>query len=735
MVEKKKRKARAPASTSMPASSVTAAAHSRIPDVQSPTAAVPSPMAPMQSSATAATAAPPPAPVRSATAAIQEGRLRAVVDAILPVVDGGRFPAKRIAGEPVGIEAHCFTDGHDQLRAVLQWQAVGDAHTYEVEMTAQVNDVWTAEFTPPAAGRYRYTVTAWVDHFESWRRELERRTDSSDIRVALKVGAGLIDEAAERAAGNDDVAVLSNWAKLLRDTADDQGGGPDAAAMKAVALDPARASIVARYPDRRFATSAGLELIADRKRAQFSNWYELFPRSAAPEPERYGTFRDVEARLPYVARMGFDVLYLPPIHPIGRINRKGANNALEANSRDVGSPWAIGSAEGGHKDILPQLGTLDDFKSLVRNARDFGIEIALDVAFQCAPDHPYVRSHPQWFKHRPDGSVQYAENPPKKYQDIYPFDFETEDWRGLWDELKSIMDYWISQGVRIFRVDNPHTKAFPFWEWVIGEIKRVQPDMIFLAEAFTRPKVMHRLAKLGFTQSYTYFTWRTSKQELTDYFTQLNEGPGCDYFRPNVWPNTPDILHETLQSGRRAVFAARLVLAATLSANYGIYGPAYELMESTPREPGSEEYRDSEKYQLRQWAVDRPDSLWPLIARINRIRRDNAALQSDRTLSFCPIDNEHLIAYLKHDAPTKNIVLTVVNLDPYNARSGWLDLDLAALGIDADQPFQVHDLLSDQRYQWRGRRNYVMLDPQSMPAHVFRLRRHVRSEQDFDYFL
>ena len=672
--------------------------------------------------------------VQSATAAIQEGRLRAVVDAVLPVVDGGRFPAKRIAGEPVSIEAHCFTDGHDKLRAVLRWQAVGGTETYEVDMTARVNDVWTAEFTPPVPGRYRYTVTAWVDHFESWRSELERRDDPGDIRIALKVGAALIDAAAARA-GIDDGPALSRWATLLRETADDESGRPDAAAMKAVALDPSRAPTVARYADRRFAASATLELIADRKRAQFSSWYELFPRSAADEPGRHGTFRDVQAHLPYVARMGFDVLYLPPIHPVGRINRKGANNALNAGDGDVGSPWAIGSAEGGHKDILPQLGTLDDFKNLVRQAREFDIEIALDIAFQCAPDHPYVRAHPEWFKHRPDGSVQYAENPPKKYQDIYPFDFESDDWRGLWDELKSVMDYWIAQGVRIFRVDNPHTKAFAFWEWVIGEIKRVQPDVIFLAEAFTRPKVMHRLAKLGFTQSYTYFTWRTSKQELTDYFTELGSAPGREYFRPNVWPNTPDILHEALQSGQRAVFAARLVLASTLSANYGIYGPAYELMESTAREPGSEEYRDSEKYQLRHWPIDRPDSLWPLLARINRIRRDNPALQSDRGLRFCPIDNDQLIAYVKHDASTMNIVLTVVNLDPYNPQSGWVELDLDALEIDAHRSYQVHDQLSDQRYQWHGRRNYVMLDPQRMPAHVFRLRRHLRSEQDFDYFL
>jgi starch synthase (maltosyl-transferring) len=433
--------------------------------------------------------------------------------------------------------------------------------------------------------------------------------------------------------------------------------------------------------------------------------------------------------------MGFDVVYLPPIHPIGRVNRKGANNALSARDGDVGSPWAIGSAEGGHKDILPELGTLDDFRQFVRKARDVGLEIALDIAFQCAPDHPYVSAHPQWFKHRPDGSVQYAENPPKKYQDIYPFDFESDDWRALWAELKSVFEFWIEQGVRIFRVDNPHTKAFPFWEWVIDEIGRHEPDVIFLAEAFTRPKVMHRLAKLGFTQSYTYFTWRTSKGELTDYFNELAHGPGKEYFRPNLWPNTPDILHATLQSGLRAAFAARLVLAATLSANYGIYGPSFELMESAPREPGSEEYLDSEKYQLRHWSIDRSDSLWPLISRINRIRRDNPALQDDSSLTFCQVDNPQLIAYLKHHGPQGEHVLTVVNLDPYNTQSGWVDLDLAALGLDPAEAYQVHDLLSDQRFQWRGGRNYVMLDPARLPAHVFRLRRHVRTEHDFDYFL
>jgi starch synthase (maltosyl-transferring) len=548
----------------------------------------------------------------------------------------------------------------------------------------------------------------------------------------LQAGAALIDEAAARASGSD-AAILTEWSGQLRQLSEDSTA--DIAAQKAMALDPARAAIVARYSDRNLAATQSLDLIVDRKRAAFSSWYELFPRSAGAERGSHGTFKDVETRLPYLAEMGFDVLYFPPIHPIGRVNRKGTNNSLRANPNDVGSPWAIGAAEGGHKDILPQLGNFEDFERLLNAALALGLEIAMDLAFQCAPDHPYVSAHPQWFKHRPDGSVQYAENPPKKYQDIYPFDFETSDWRGLWNELKSIVDFWIARGVRIFRVDNPHTKAFNFWEWLISATKHDHPDVIFLAEAFTRPKVMHRLAKLGFSQSYTYFTWRNTKQELTDYFTELKSGPGRQYYRPNVWPNTPDILPETLQSGLRPVYASRLILAATLCANFGIYGPTYELMESTPREPGSEEYRDSEKYQLRHWTLQQPDSLWSLIARMNRIRRENAALQSDCGLHFCNTDNEQLIAYAKLDSSSSNVILTVVNLDPHRPQSGWVDLEVSALKFDSDQTYQVHDLLSDQRYIWRGRYNYVLLDPQRAPAHVFRLRRRVRSERDFDYYL
>jgi starch synthase (maltosyl-transferring) len=667
------------------------------------------------------------------TAMIADGRVRAVIDAVLPNVDGGRFPAKRVAGEAVAVEAHCFTDGHDKIRVVLRWGLKGSVKAdYEIDMQAQVNDIWTAEFTPSVPGRYQYTVMAWVDHFESWRRELERREDRGDILVAFRVGAVLIDETAARA-NDSDAAILTAWSGQLIEFLKDSAA--DIAAQKAVALDAARAAIVARYSDRSSAATRVLELVVDRKRAAFSSWYELFPRSAAAEPGSHGTFKDVETRLPHLAEMGFDVLYFPPIHPIGRINRKGTNNSLRAAPNDVGSPWAIGSAEGGHKDILPQLGTFADFDRLLNVARALGLEIAMDIAFQCAPDHPYVAAHPQWFKHRPDGSVQYAENPPKKYQDIYPFDFETSDWRGLWNELKSVVDFWIARGVRIFRVDNPHTKAFAFWEWLIDATKRDHPDVIYLAEAFTRPKVMHRLAKLGFSQSYTYFTWRNTKEELTDYFTELTLGPGREYFRPNVWPNTPDILPETLQSGLRPLYASRLILAATLSSNFGIYGPTYELMESTPREPGSEEYRDSEKYQLRHWTLQRPDSLWSLIARMNRIRRENAALQSDSGLHFCNIDNDQLIAYLKADRSSTNVILTVVNLDPHQPQSGWVDLETSTLKVDPDQPYQVHDLLSDQRYIWRGRYNYVLLDPQRAPAHVFRLRRRVRREQEFDYYL
>ncbi|MGH7553483.1 MAG: alpha-1,4-glucan--maltose-1-phosphate maltosyltransferase, partial [Longimicrobiales bacterium] len=560
-----------------------------------------------------------------------DGRVRAVIDAVQPAVDGGRYAVKRAVGDRVDVEAHCFTDGHDALCVVLRWRSESATQWEEVEMQPLGNDVWRASFVVGTIGGYRYTVAAWVDHFRSWRNEFGRREDPADLGIAAQVGAGLIEEAAGRARG-EDAKQLKDWAGRLH-------AAKGVEATRSTGLDSAMAGIAMKYPDRAFETAWPLELplVVDRERARYSTWYELFPRSTADVPGRHGTFKDVEKRLPYVAELGFDVLYLAPIHPIGRDKRKGRNNALSAETDDVGSPWAIGGAEGGHKAIHPQLGTTEDFRSLVAAAQRHGIEIALDIAYQCAPDHPYVKSHPNWFRRRPDGSVQYAENPPKKYQDIYPFNFESEDWRGLWAELKSVLDFWIGEGVRIFRVDNPHTKPFAFWEWLIAETRREHPDVIFLAEAFTRPKLMHRLAKVGYNQSYTYFAWRNTKRELIEYFTELAHGPAREYFLPNVWPNTPDILTATLQTGGRPAFMARLALAATLSANYGIYGPAYELMEHRPLEPGSEEYRDSEKYELRRWDLERSDSLRGFVAALNRVRRENPALRSDWRLRFLQI--------------------------------------------------------------------------------------------------
>jgi starch synthase (maltosyl-transferring) len=464
--------------------------------------------------------------------------------------------------------------------------------------------------------------------------------------------------------------------------------------------------------------------MVDRERARFGAWYEFFPRSCGPVG-KHGTFRDCEERIAYAASLGFDIIYVPPIHPVGRERRKGPNNTLVTGPDDPGSPWAIGATEGGHKDVNPQLGTMEDFRWFRDRVLEHGMELALDIAFQCAPDHPYVRQHPEWFRHRPDGSIQYAENPPKKYQDIYPFDFETEDWQALWHELESIFAFWADEGVRIF----------PFWEWAIASLTEKYPDLIFLSEAFTRPRIMHRLAKLGFSQSYTYYAWRNTKEELTSYLLELTRQPGREYMRPNLWPNTPDILTEYLQYGGRAAFMARITLAATLSASYGIYGPAFELLEHHPRQAGSEEYHDSEKYQLRDWPVDRADSLRHFVSRLNRIRRDNPALHHDWNLRFLSIDNPQLIAYAKATPDLSNVILVVVNLDPHHTQSGWIDVPLENLGVDDHLPYQMHDLLREAHYLWHGRRNYVAIDPATGPAHVFRLRRRVRTERDFDYYL
>ncbi|HEY1192244.1 MAG TPA: alpha-amylase family glycosyl hydrolase, partial [Gemmata sp.] len=504
-----------------------------------------------------------------------------------------------------------------------------------------------------------------------------------------------------------------------------------------LALDPDLTARMRPLSDRRFATRYEKELgiVVDRPRARFSTWYELFPRSWAPEPGAHGTLKDVAAQLPRIAGMGFDVLYLPPIHPIGRAFRKGKNNSPTARHGDVGSPWGIGAAEGGHTAIHPDLGTFADFDHLIAEARNHGIDVALDIAYQCSPDHPWVKEHPDWFRRRPDGSIQYAENPPKKYQDIYPIDFESDDWRGLWRALADVVLFWVGRGVTVFRVDNPHTKAFPFWEWMIGEVKAQHPEVIFLSEAFTRPKVMYRLAKAGFTQSYTYFTWRNTKAELTEYFTELTRTKAAEFFRPNLWPNTPDILPEFLQWSGKPGFMARLALAATLGASYGIYGPAFELGESRPSAPGKEEYLDSEKYQITRWALGGPNDLSDFIARVNRIRHENPALQSDRGLRFHQTDNPELICYSKYDPATASRVVAVVNLDPNHTQSGWVALDPAALGLEAGRPYQMHDLLAGGHYLWHGDRNFVFIDPRVVPAHVFQVRQHVRTENDFDYFM
>ncbi len=675
-------------------------------------------------------------PKQKLTNQAEDGRQRVVISGVAPEIEGGRFPIKRTVGEQVVVEADIFADGHDVLSAVLQYRADGEEDWQETRMEPLVNDRWRGTFSVGQMGSYSYRVAGWVDHFKSWRHDLEKKAKAGmDLSVELLVGSQLLDQAAERAVkGGEktDATQLRAWSKALSGTASTGEGD-----RTQLALDRQVAGLAALYPDRESATvyPKHLRVTVDPVLARFSAWYELFPRSFPSQPGGHGTFKDCERQLERVADMGFDVLYFPPIHPIGRSFRKGKNNSPTAQPGEYGSPWAIGAAEGGHKAVHSDLGTLEDFRSLVQKARAMKLEVALDIAFQCAPDHPYVTEGKQWFRKRPDGSIQYAENPPKKYQDIYPFDFEVEDWEALWKELKSVFEFWIGQGVYIYRVDNPHTKAFPFWEWCLGELKQKFPQLIFLSEAFTRPKVMYRLAKLGFTQSYNYFPWRNNKGELTEYFTELTRSEVREYFRPNLWPNTPDILPQYLQYGGRPAFMARLVLAATLGASYGIYGPAFELCENRPRAMGTEEYLDSEKYEIKQWNLDAPGNLRELITAVNRIRRENPALHSDERLHFHPVDNDHLIAYSKQTENLENIILTVVNLDSHHAQSGWVHVDLDRLKIDPHDNYQVHDLLSGARYMWQGSRNYVELNPNFIPAHVFRLRRRVRTEQDFDYFM
>ncbi len=663
---------------------------------------------------------------------MENGYKRAVIDSVEPEVHQNEFAAKRIVGQPVKVYADIICDGHDLLSARLKWRRCSEEKWNETPMREVAADHWQGAFVPDAIGFYEYTVSAWVDHFKTWRLDLDKKIGAGqNIETDLIAGGILVEQAGSRAKGLEK-KMLYEWAQKLKD--------PKVVEDEKVALahDDLVILLTERYPDTRLMVEypRAPHVWVDRERAGFSAWYEFFPRSASPEPGRHGTFKDCHAWLPYVAGMGFDVVYFPPIHPIGRTARKGKNNTLKAKPDDVGSPWAIGGPEGGHKSVHPDLGTLQDFDNLVAQARDkYDLEIALDIAFQCSPEHPYVSEHPEWFMHRPDGTIKHAENPPKKYEDIYPFDFECQNWQELWEELKSVFLFWMEHGVRIFRVDNPHTKPFPFWEWVIHEIHKHDPNVLFLAEAFTRPRMMNRLAKGCFSQSYTYFTWRNDKQSLTQYMQTLTDSPAKDFFRPNFWPNTPDILNESLQKGGRGAFISRLVLAATLSSNYGIYGPAYELMEAVPREPGSEEYLDSEKYQVRNWKLRREDSLCDLIARINEIRRENPALQSTNNVTFHHIENDSMICYSKTTPDGQNTVLIIVNMDPHHEQGGWTALDMKAMGVPTGQEYQVHDLLRGERYAWEGPYNYVKLSPHTVPVHIFRIRRRVRTEQDFEYFL
>jgi starch synthase (maltosyl-transferring) len=690
------------------------------------------------------------------------GRRRAVIEDVNPQIDSGRHPIRRVAGDEVVVTAAIFADGKDEVAARLLFRHSNDRRWSFAPMHATGNDLWSGSFHVDKLGCWRYSLLAWIDHFATWASELKKRiaaqnepataettpnTDAGlnigsksaeqDVALALCSGAELIQAAAQRAPGNHAKRLREIAQRLDKLAAENRESYDDP-------CDEELLRLMSDYPDLANAARYDKELPvwANRERARFSSWYELFPRSASATPGQHGTFRDVEGQLPEIATMGFDIVYLPPIHPIGRSFRKGPNNATDAPPNAPGSPWAIGDRaavtnaplgaqaagdRGGHKSIHPQLGTFADFDNLVAAAKTQGVEIALDIAFQCSPDHPWVAEHPDWFSIRPDGSIQYAENPPKKYQDIYPLNFESPDWRGLWDELYSVFEFWIHRGVRVFRVDNPHTKALPFWEWCLSTLQANYPDTIFLAEAFTRPRVMYALAKRGFTQSYTYFTWRNSKFELQSYMEELTRPPVSEFFQPNLWPNTPDILHRTLQEGGRPAFMHRLILAATLSSSYGIYGPAYELAENAAARPPvgrveSEEYLNSEKYEIRQRSRNAPDSLVPLITSLNRIRHTNRALQTNTSLHFHSVDNPQLICYSKSTPGFDNTILVVVNLDSFNEQSGWTELDLGQIGCSGTESFLVEDLLNGARYTW-SERNYVALRPGVQPAHIFRVSR------------
>jgi len=648
---------------------------------------------------------------------VSRGDVRTVwIANVWPELAGGRYPVKREVGDLFEVGADILREGHEALTAVLKYRTVKDTHWHEVRMAPAGNDRWIGRFPLEENTRYLYTIEAYPDAYRSWAEDLKKRLAASmEVTSELLEGAALLRRGLPRAAGAD--------RKRLEARLADFEAAATPAARSRILLDEETAELMDTYPDRSAATTydGELEVVVDRPLVRFAAWYELFPRSQATDPGRHGTFQDCIRRLPDIAAMGFDVIYLPPIHPIGRSFRKGKNNSLTAGPQDPGSPWAIGNEQGGHKTIEPALGSLADFRSFVAAARQAGIEIALDYALQCSPDHPYVSEHPAWFNQRPDGTIKYAENPPKKYQDIYPLNFYCRDREALWEEMKSILLFWIEQGVRIFRVDNPHTKPIPFWAWLIAEIQAVYPDVIFLAEAFTRPKVMQALAKVGFTQSYTYFTWRNFKDELSAYFTELTQSEMAEYFRGNLFANTPDILPPILQQGGRPAFQMRLVLAATLSSVYGIYS-GYELCENAAI-AGTEEYLNAEKYEVKVRDWDGPGNIKAFITRLNAIRRENRALHEYRNLRFYDSDDDNVLFYGKRSHDGGNAILVAVNLDPFEAHQARVRLPLESLGIDPEERFRVHELLTDQRHLWKGPEQLIRLDPEQEPAAIYRVDR------------
>ncbi len=659
----------------------------------------------------------------------EDGRRRVVFEGVAPEIEGGRYPVKRVIGEKVIVEADIFADGHDEISAWLLFRHQSEMQWRKTPMQFLLNDRWRAAFTVEELGIYHYSLAGRIEHFSTWKHDLDKKYQAGRfLEIERLIGVEFIQEAADRA-GDKDALLLRKYAERIRDAKDD-------AQALAVAREEELAELMAIHHNPELVThyERQLSVAVEPEKALFGAWYEFFPRSAPSGGKGHGTFRDCEQLLPEIARMGFDIIYLPPIHPIGLTHRKGKNNATIAREEDPGSPWAIGSPEGGHTETHPKLGTIEDFERLLAQARGYDIDVALDIAFQASPEHPFVRQHPDWFRWRPDGTVQYAENPPKKYEDIIPFDFESNDWKGLWRGLRDIFLYWIEKGVTIFRVDNPHTKSFGFWEWTIAEIRKDHPEVIFLSEAFTRPKVMFRLAKLGFSQSYTYFSWRNTKRELEQYLTELCTPPAREFFRPNFWPNTPDILPEILQYGGKPAFLIRHILASTLSASYGIYGPAFEMFVNQAI-PGKEEYLDSEKYEIKNWDWDDPENMRDLIARINQIRRENPALQTTWNVNFCQTDNDNILCYTKISEDRENLLLIAVSLDPFNRQAGNIQIPLDILEIPAEQPFLLHNLLDDTRQICNTEWNRVELHPGDVPAIIYRVNRRLRREQDFDYFM